>query len=192
MRKKRILPIIALFLAVLGFSQESGEIEFRVKVSDKNKTSLDSIREANPERASLLEKGLYRNDKVVPFLSYRLIFNKNESVFERIIGMERDSGPSLSQATKSVGAIGSYYIDVNKKLRLQQRNFLNTDWLIEKNIGNLNWQIEEKKKIIEGYSCQKAKAFVNLNSVKKISSLHGFALRFLFNMVLWATGAYPG
>jgi len=157
MRKKRILPIIALFLAFIGFSQESGEIEFRVKVSDKNKISLDSIREVNPERASLLEKGLYRNDKVVPFLSYRLIFNKNESIFERNIGMERDSGPSLSQATKSVGAIGSYYIDVNKELRLQQRNFLNTDWLIEKNIGNLNWQIEEKKKIIEGYSCQKAK-----------------------------------
>lgn len=192
MRKKRILPIIALFLAFIGFSQESGEIEFRVKVSDKNKTSLDSIREVNPERASLLEKGLYRNDKVVPFLSYRLIFNKNESVFERNIGMERDSGPSLSQATKSVGAIGSYYIDVNKKLRLQQRNFLNTDWLIEKNIGNLNWQIEEKKKIIEGYSCQKAKAFVNLNSVKKDFITAWFCPEIPFQHGPMGYGGLPG
>lgn len=167
MKKKFTLSIIALFFTSFSFSQVSGEIEYRVKVANKSKVRLDSIKEVNPEKASLLEKGMYRNDKAVPFLSYHLIFNKNASIFERNAGMETDSGPSLQRAASSVGAIGKFYINLNEDLRLQKKHFLDTDWLIEKNISTIDWEIEDEKKVIANYTCQKANAMVNLNSKKR-------------------------
>lgn len=166
MNNKLIYFIIFLFSIGVQSQTQSGEIIYKVKPSENNNNHLDSLKSKNPQGYQLLKERQEKKTRLMPFLAFQMDFNTEASRFTREESMENDNKMNLKGASAAVRGTGVYYTNVKKGLRLRQMEDLG-EWLIEKSLDSLNWDIKNETKEIKGYTCKKATATVNLNDIKK-------------------------
>jgi GLPGLI family protein len=94
---------------------------------------------------------------------YNLMFDKGKSVFSAINMMDSDSNDALEKSL----AKGTYYINTIEKTIHHEGDFFGQNLIIYYDKPLYEWVVENKKKIINNYNCQKATTIVeNTNGVK--------------------------
>lgn len=109
-------------------------------------------------------------EQIIPYLTFHLSFNQNESHFSTLKQMQKDNGPDTKLTFALLGVRGDYYANLKEDKTLQQFQYLNKDWSVAHPISDFNWQISSETKTIQGYLCRKATSnFQPILSRKKIT-----------------------
>lgn len=188
--KKAIFVLFLFGIQLLNAQVQSGKVVYRVKVIEDQKVDGKEIKD--PEIRNRALNKLYEFDHIVGFLAYDLNFSTKKAVFNREMTLSPDNGTDLEEASSSVGIIGDYYTDLTNNLRIHHHYFLGKSWLLEEKIDDIEWEIHDETKEINGYQCQKATAIINLNDIKKGEITAWFAPEIPFQYGPMGFAGLPG
>lgn len=161
---KHYILLIASFLFFNsdGFTQiQSGEVVYKIKERGSVIQEALDVPEVSSNIHALEFTKSYFADvrKALPNVRYRLNFTKNEASFQTTTKhMASDTGVDLNKALTFTRSNGSFYTNTKENLRLRQHNYLNKDWLIKDKVNTIEWEVTNKTKQIQGYTCYKAVA----------------------------------
>ncbi len=147
--KKYFLSILFCY-SITNFTifSQSGEIIYEAEIIPIDYESIlksDTISET--QKATL--RGIFKNQ---PKVLYQLVFNKDESFFEKQQTMD-DGNRSRNFAESKVGK-GVFYTNKPKKLIINQILYIGEDFLIS--IPPFEWKLTQETKKIGNYFCYKA------------------------------------
>lgn len=190
---KQLLLLFILLIPFIGFPQiQSGEVIYKVRLSDEELKATEEIKGLSEDAQSFLDKALEKGDRLLPYLEYSLIFNKNESLFKNVKAMEVDNGIDLEYAYRHTQVHGAYYTNLSEGINLRDFAERDSDILLRSQLDSLNWKIEEGEKIIMGYHCKKATAQVHIFTDKKHQITAWFAPDLPFQFGPAETAGLPG
>lgn len=159
--------LIFLSLTSLTGQNLSGEVTYKVDPPE-NINQFEDTTGLNPNHKKVALSEYNKIKKTAPYLTYTLTFNSKEALFERPSSMAVDNGMDLDNAAQFIGAYGTYYMNLEEGFNLHQfeastkfKELGNEKyWLIETEMDSieLDWDIQEETKEIQGYSCKKATA----------------------------------
>lgn len=180
---------ILLIFPILGFSQiQSGVVTYKAKEIKSPLEQLKNKKE-DSDPYGVFAKFDKKVKNTLPFIEFKLHFNQMQSSYESKEFMESDN-PNLDfDFTLGVlRANGIIYTDISKNLILNPRKYEGKNYLIQKEIEDVNWQIHSETKEILGYQVRKATAIIDLNPVKKGEIIAWFApsLPFQFGPIGYA------
>ena len=89
-------------------------------------------------------------------VSYKMVFNENECIFEVVKTMESDNDRYVKLATKLGGGRGVYYINMERELILQQASGFGETFLISSSLNDLEWEITKEEKVVNNKKVFKA------------------------------------
>lgn len=153
-----ILVLICCILFVQNSWSQivSGKITYKVEADESMMSAILNDDKVATEVNDYL-KVMFRNQvKTLPFLEYHLEFNQKESIFKKIESMTSDSGFDLNKTAKNIGVNGVYYTDLEEGESYHQENTWGQDITIKHSINELDWEITNETKTIQGYECYKA------------------------------------
>lgn len=120
------------------------EVIYKVKVNEKEFKVSSNI--------EVLER-VKQLHKIIPFIEFELVANREESVFKPSDIMNSDFSGTHSLALSSVGGKDTYYN--NQEINLVHKTFFGETMNVE--IEQVyDWKITAERKEIMGYSCFKA------------------------------------
>ncbi|HLS31536.1 MAG TPA: GLPGLI family protein [Flavobacteriaceae bacterium] len=169
------LSFLLLLFLVTSFvhAQQSGEIIYKIKLSEQYKNQKDTTKSKEEAKEKTKEEVMAesfvaeifeKQEKILPFISYELIFNKNEALFFSEESMQLDSGQDLIDPLMGTGTKGKFYTNLSEDLTLRKFHYTQLI-LLESKISDLAWKIVKETKNIAGYNCQKATTTIYINSV---------------------------
>lgn len=91
-------------------------------------------------------------------VQFVLDFSKNESTFQ-FSRANKELTLLYNIATLIGGGKGVYYTNVTDSIHVQQRKAFGKEYIIESMTDKFQWELLNETKIIEGYTCYKAKTF---------------------------------
>jgi|GEM_PF-648600 len=155
---KYFISLLFLILTI-SFAQsqvQSGEITYTIRI---DKHMMDSIVNQKNISSNLRQgiQGLFDyQTKTIPFLSYKLIFNKEKSLFYLPNNMSNDNKLDLQKTARNVGADGKYFIDQKEKTSYHQFEMGSSKLMVTHPTNKFDWKITKETKLINGYRCYKA------------------------------------
>lgn len=167
--QKNILLILALIVSPIYISGQtkSGKVVYKVKEKMNINQTIDTL-DTGPEVKKSLKNEYAKIKNAVPYLSYTMIFDKNEAVFKAPVFMKNDNGIALKNAAYAIGANGLFYTNIKQNTQLHQEYYLDKYWLIKEKIDTLKWHLTDETIQIQGYVCKKATVKVDINrKIKK-------------------------
>lgn len=164
---------IYILITFSSFSQ-SGDVIYEaeiIPIDFKKKLENDTITKSQKETL----KAIYRDQSKV---KYRLVFNREESYFEKYktINLEKDR---LSFAERKMGR-GIFYINKNLNEIINHKFYSGQDFLIF--LPSFKWKLTQEKKKIGQYICYKA------TTSKFVEGRNGKMER---NVIAWYTNELP-
>lgn len=158
MKKLILVSICLLFLNPKSKAQtRSGQVIYKAEVfTQKFQKELKNAPAPPSGNKSWPKQWLSTLKKAMPYLSFRLNFNKEEAFFEAPEFMDNDNGINIKRARSSLKSKGVFYTNIKENLILQQMDYLDKTWLINRKISSLDWKISKETKEIMGYRCYKA------------------------------------
>lgn len=187
---KKIFLLFTL-IPFLGFSQiQSGKILYKVSM---DQTIVDSVLSTveMPELKTYLKQAFEKNSKTVPYITYELDFNKNESLFYSHKSMGSDGGLDLEKTIKNIGP-GKYYLNLKEGISLHEYEYVSTPFLVRFNYEDLDWKITQETKMINGYQCYKAVTQHTPDAGKEWKITAWFAPKLPFQFGPLVYGGLPG
>tara|TARA_B100001115_G_C15847388_1_gene427714 strand:- start:3892 stop:4728 length:837 start_codon:yes stop_codon:yes gene_type:complete len=149
----RITYLLALcLLTVYGQSQNIGGT-----ATYKTATSLDLKIEGDqmsPEQKKMMEANIAKATQK----EYELDFNRNESIYEEVVELEKEGQGGMRMLAMFTGGSGTYYKNLQEQRYTEQTEFFGKMFLIQDSLENLDWTIGKETKSIGNYICQKATA----------------------------------
>lgn len=103
------------------------------------------------------EKFVKEVEKKMLELQFELIFNQTSSKFSLVDGLHVDQDNPITRV--AVGAIGGkkiVYSDLNRRLLIEERQFLNEKFIVGTPLDKIEWTLTDQTKVISGYVCYKA------------------------------------
>lgn len=168
--------VIVYFFILFSANQfsQSGEIIYEAELLMKEDSSNDSKKAKQNADFEVIMK----NQKKV---TYKLIFNKNESIFKKEEKLIIDE-PKLNLVKILVGN-GLFYTNTFLKKTLNKTEFSGKEFLIE--VPQFNWKLTQESKKIGQYICFKATTSKEIDtrrgkSTKKISAWYTLQIPFNF------------
>lgn len=151
--KKFITLLTVCGLAYFGFAQES-QISGVITYDLIRKLDLKIQGNQNPDIANMLPKERKSRKE--------LVFNPNISLYRNPVKgsvnddviMESASGATIS--IRMVEAEEFVYYDIQSKTKIEQREFMSRNFLIESSTDTARWKITGNQKEIMGYNCLEA------------------------------------
>ncbi len=177
-------------LQLLSAQVQSGSANYRVKMNEDAVEKL--MNESSEKLAGFFKIQFAKRRKEVPYLDYKIYFNKKESLFKSIIAMKNDNGLDLERASRAVGAYGDFYVNLKEKIILNSIFYLDKYWLVQRYLNEIPWEITSETKIIKGYLCQKATAKYDPNFGKEGVITAWFAVSIPFQFGPMGYGGLPG
>ena len=157
MRIRFLICFISLFALPNTHAQtQSGVAVYKVKMNREAVQELVESDTIDGNLSNFLKMQFEKRRKEVPFLNYKLYFNREESLFENINAMKNDNGMDLQRASREVGSFGDFYINLKNNEVVNYLHYLDRHWLINRNLDQMQWEITNETKTIQGYLCQKA------------------------------------
>ncbi|SDS55475.1 GLPGLI family protein [Polaribacter sp. KT25b] len=165
--------VIVYFFILFSANQfsQSGEIIYEAELLMKEDSSNDSKKAKQNADFEVIMK----NQKKV---TYKLIFNKNESIFKKEEKLIIDE-PKLNLVKILVGN-GLFYTNTFLKKTLNKTEFSGKEFLIE--VPQFNWKLTQERKKIGNYICYKA------TTSREIDTRRGKSIR---NITAWYTPQIP-
>ncbi len=158
---KYILIIITIIFTCSTNAQTDN-----LKVIYKAKT----IKEATSKKPDI-QSFMNKSDAQFANIYFELAVNGNHSLFkvqDKVIN-DKDF-PFYRMALALSGSVDKqWYINVEKKLILQQYVFMGDLFLIESNINDISWKLINETKSINGYKCYKATCSITSRGSKGLS-----------------------
>lgn len=173
-KKMNFIKLASFLIISLNIFSQSGEIIYEaeiIPIDFESKLKSDTISET--QKASL--RAIFKNQ---PKVLYQLVFNKNESFFEKSQTMD-DANRSLNFAESKVGK-GVFYTNRPKKLIINQKFYSGEDFLIS--VPPFEWKLTQETKKIGNYVCYKA------TTIKHVESRNGKMQR---AVTAWYTTQIP-
>lgn len=95
-------------------------------------------------------------------IHFVLDFNNHESAFQFSKEVKKELNSLYNIATIIGGGKGIYYANNIDNIYLQQREGFGKRYIIERTINKFEWDLFNETKIIEGYTCYRAKTLKKL------------------------------
>src|SRR5699024_9759487 len=115
---------LCFFFCCVQFSLaqiQSGEIIYKVRPPKSLEVYTDTSKMETSSRVKMFFVRRYRNIKnTAQHLRFSLLFNKNESRFQKEPGMANDNGMDIEKAARATGVYGLYYVNNEENLSLNQ------------------------------------------------------------------------
>lgn len=165
--KKYLFLLLLLNFHIASAQIQSGEIIYKIKAPNNINNFMDTTEVEEPAIKDFMKKEFDKIKKHTPYLTFNLQFNNKESVFHYQNNMSNDSGVDLNLIAIVTGVDGLYYTSLRDQTNLHQFESFDKKWLIQKDLSDINWEIQNESKVIKGYKCKKAVAKVNFNHLKK-------------------------
>lgn len=179
---KQIFIFLTLLIPFLCVSQiHSGEVIYKTGLTEQAKAEDLEIRKMNEEDKSFIDKYFEEGNRILPYLEYKLIFNRNEGLFEnKAPSMAVDNGIDLAKGYQYAQVEGKYYTNLERGITLRQ--FFDYDQIsrVEDKIEDLEWEIVEGEKIILGYKCKKAMGYIQNYAEKRRQAVAWFTTEIPF------------
>lgn len=177
--KKNIIFISFLFLVAGMYSQKqiyNGEINYEITMKfDKDKIKALNKKNNVSEQVKKMINSTVKNPGKANF---KLLFNKNESIFEEEKSLTiNDKGVNL---VKIMIGKGLFYTDKNSKKILNQKEAFGKIFLID--VPQVRWVLTQRTKKIGNYSCYKA------TTEKEVENEKG---KFVKKVTAWYTPELP-
>ncbi|WP_445747662.1 GLPGLI family protein [Polaribacter sp.] len=170
---KKSIILIYLFLS-FNLHSQSGEVIYEaemIPIDYETKLKSDTISET--QKATL--RAIFKNQ---PKVFYQLVFNTNESFFEKEKVLNSDNN-SFNIAETKMGK-GIYYTNNTAKLIIHQKESLGGNFLIS--IPPFEWKLIQETKKIGNYICFKA------TTIKYVEGRNGKMQR---AVIAWYTTQIP-
>ncbi|HLS31538.1 MAG TPA: GLPGLI family protein [Flavobacteriaceae bacterium] len=159
-------------LLTLIFSQhiiyaqiQSGEIIYKIKKLKGFEEPSHSKPENQAEQMAQAQLSQIRKQtkQALPYLEFKLEFNKNEALFKHRKSMDTDAGGNIDYAISFMSGKGVFYTNIEEDIVLNQKGFFNKLLLIESEISEIDWELKDEFQTIAGYECQKAITTINIS-----------------------------
>jgi|WetSurMetagenome_2_1015567.scaffolds.fasta_scaffold00002_7 GLPGLI family protein len=152
--KTVLLPTTLLLSCLTGIAQEknpesitSGKVTFEEKIKIEIKLEGDAA-----QFAGMLPKER-KTEKI-------LSFTKDATLFEDGASMDEEMASDESDGTVKIRMMGSaenkIFTDLKDKKVIEQRDFMNRIFLVEKEMPSTSWKITGNQKNILGFTCMEA------------------------------------
>ena len=157
---KKTIIILTFLIFNLSFSQKKGGEAIYIFIPKKHQVSENS-------KNAVLNK-LYENSlKASKNIIYHLNFNKKESHF----WMEKILNPdNVSKIGVTMINFGEFYVNSNGEI-LKKISLYGENILVENDVNNFKWKIENTTKNINGFTCYKATFVKVVNNQYKTKQL---------------------
>jgi len=165
---KQIIIIIT-YLFFINCHSQKGKIIYNVST---NMAEYENLKK-NIDNEDMINETIKSTQDV----SCELLFNKNESLFQKIESLELDGKYNLTSI--KVGN-GKYFYNTKTKITLEEKEVLGTNFIITKN--EIKWQLTNETKTISGYNCNKAVSTID------VEGRNGFKKK---NITTWYTADIP-
>ncbi len=142
MKQLKLLQILFIFLGTILFAQEKLKVEYEIIPSFKTEE----------KNVKIITNNTY----------YNLIIDQNESQFikiERIVNSQpEESMTAGAMVIIEIGPNGKLYKNTLTNQLVEDRTFIDKNFLIKDSLPKIDWKITKEKKEILGLTCYKAKA----------------------------------
>ncbi len=150
--------IIALIIITnLGFSSVYPQINNGIVTYTSTSKLLAIVKENvknNNVKPFVIKMGK-RIDKSLEDIEFKLLFSKDESLFQVKEKLNKDE-IIIGLAIITVGGDGLFYINIDSKEKLHQKEAFGGRFLIKDYLKNINWKLLKETKKIGKYNCNKA------------------------------------
>ncbi len=149
-------------------SAQSGMVIYKITPPTNFSEYIDTTKINKNELAKNIMLSFYKKAKAAaPYLNYTLNFQGSISSFSMDDRMGNDNGIDPKKISIYIGTKGLYYTNLNNGSVLHQfKGPLGKDLIIQSDVQDIDWEIQEKTKTIAGYKCQKAIGDVTIPGIK--------------------------
>ncbi len=151
--KTKLITTAFFMFALKSFGQEAGRAHLSSgKITFEEKVKIEIKLEGE---AAALAPDLPKERTSQKLLS----FNIDGSLFEELKTVDEDMTASQEGGVRVKMVIGSQskiYTDLKNLKVIEQRDFMNRMFLIEKPVAEMNWKVTGNQKVILGYPCMEA------------------------------------
>lgn len=151
MEKLLLLVLTGFFSISLSAQKINGTATY--KTAGSSPMNLEGT-QISPEQKKRIEE---RMSKAMQ-KEYTLSFNRNESLYEEVVVLEKDGQRGMRFISMIMGASGTYYRNLKEASIKQEQDLFGKQFLIEDSIETLNWKLGNETKSIGNYICNKATA----------------------------------
>ena len=168
MNKLIITVMMMLLVSAAGSSQEfQGKAEYFSKYMFNSKKVVgDEVEKVGEDKEfnEAVKMAMKKSSEKI----FTLLFNKNEAVYEENEEMEKPSGPANGYSISiSISGGGKKYINTKEKVRLEEDEVFQKEFLIEEPLVKPDWKLVNESKKIGEYTCFKAELIVPVTDLQK-------------------------
>jgi GLPGLI family protein len=154
--KSNQISIALLVLTLSASGQEksvdgitSGKITYEEKVKLEIKLEGDAA-----QYSSMLPKER-KTEKTLSFTSEASLFEDGVNIQDEMASDQGDAGEGVKIKVVTSGS-NKIFSDLKNKTVIDQRDFMNRIFLVEKEMSALDWKVTGNQKVILGYPCMEA------------------------------------
>lgn len=141
------------------------------KTAGKLNFKMDS-EQMSPEQKKMIEERIKKSMQK----EFTLKFNRNESLYEEVVELEKQGGRRMGFMTMMAGGTANYYKNLQEKRYTEATEIFGKPFLIQDSLEVLEWEISKETKSIGNYICQKATA-MRIRELTKISANRGEGIK---------------
>lgn len=194
MKSSMLLLVSAFLISTAGYTQvHSGKVIYKLEYQRNVQHYIDSVYKEDSFLKSFTFKRLMNEKKSAPYITYSLEFTSEESRFDTQPIMASDNGLDIeSTAEYATTHGGVFYTNLSQNIGLNQFESMGQEVLMQSDLDSLHWTIGKETKIIQGYTCRKATAIINMNAVSKGMVTAWFAPKLPFQFGPMGMAGLPG
>jgi len=192
MKIKKLIIYAFFLLSINSYSQEqiySGKINYEV-IMKVNEAKLDSIAK-KMKGSENMKKMIISNMKNQENINFKLIFNKDESIFEEEERLKINE--NKINFIKIMMGNGSYYTNKNTRKVLNQKEAYGQLFIVD--VSLVKWELTQERKKIDNYICYKAttkKEVENSKGKNKVDVIAWFTPELPYNFGPKEYNGLPG
>jgi GLPGLI family protein len=154
MKTHLLISVLALSASIIYGQQNDQFSSGKIIYEEKVKIEIKLEGEAAAMAANLPKER--RMEKILTFNSDAMLFEDgNQNVEDDMVPQEQH-GDGTMRIRMMVSGANKIYTDLSSKKIIDQRDFMNRIFLVEKDLPVTDWKISGNQKIILGYSCLEA------------------------------------
>ncbi|MBZ9779254.1 GLPGLI family protein [Psychroflexus sp. CAK8W] len=179
--------LLILLICFTANAQTSGLVNYKSKIFSQ---VIDTTEIKDDKIKKSMLQTVQKMKKQMPYASYVLKFNSNESIFKIAKKMTVDEIIDYNLIAGFSDADGEFFNSKNKKIRLRKLKAWNNEYIIRSNFPE--WKISNQKKDVLGYQCLKATTEKELDNGDIIEVVAWFAKDIPFNFGPKEYAGLPG
>jgi GLPGLI family protein len=165
MKRILFLLLVAFFTTSLTAQNVGGTATY--KTAGKLNFEMD-FDQMSPDQRKMIEARMAKAMQK----EFTLNFNRNESLYEEVVEMEKEGQRGMRFLAMMTGGTGTYYKNLKEERYTEATEFFGKPFLIKDSLVQLEWKIEKETKSIGNYICQKATA-MRIREVSQITANSG-------------------